>query len=109
MSDKTLVVYGRTLFCPDLKRAQNFLANNNVAYQQINIDEDEDAGALVESWVGHRSVPTIVVANQGETLPFEQPKPLPEGRAARSFDRGTLITEPSDDALAVFLKNNGLL
>jgi glutaredoxin len=109
VSDKTLVVYGRTFFCPDLERAQRFLAVNNVAYQQINIDEDDAAGALVEGWVGHRSVPTIVVANQGETLPFEEPAPIPEGRSARSFDRGTVITEPSNDALDAFLKRNGLL
>ena len=109
MSDKTLVVYGRTFFCPDLERAQRFLANHNVAYQQINIDEDDSAGALVEGWVGHRSVPTIVVAKQGETLPFEEPTPLAEGRSVRSVDRGTIITEPSDEALEAFLKNNGLL
>ncbi|MBM7843525.1 glutaredoxin domain-containing protein [Herpetosiphon giganteus] len=106
---KHVVVYGRTSFCPDLARSQRFLEANQVAYTQINIDQDDAAGALVEGWVGYRSVPTIVVAEAGSNLPFEEPAPLPAGREARSFDRGTVITEPSDEALSGFLKRNGLL
>jgi glutaredoxin len=109
MSDKRLIMYGRTAFCPDQGRAQRFLQANNVEYTQINIDEDETAGQRVEQWVGHRSVPTLVVAAAGEILPFEEPAALAPGRSARSVDRGSLITEPSDDALKSFLNRNGLL
>jgi glutaredoxin len=107
--DKELVVFGRTAFCPDLARSVRFLDNNNVPYRMIRIDEDMEAGELVEQWVGHRSVPTIVVARKGEVEPIEQPAPLPEGRSVRSFDRGTLITEPSDEALGRFLERHGLI
>lgn len=107
--DKELVVYGRTFPCPDLSRSKRFLDSKNVQYRMIHIDEDQEAGERVEEWVGHRSVPTIVVARKGDILPIEEPKPLPAGRAARSFDRGTLITEPSDEALNSFLQRHGLL
>ena len=105
--NKELVVFGRTYPCGDLTRTQRFLRANNIAYRQVNIDEDRAACELVERWVGHRSVPTIVVAQRGDVHPIETPEPLPPGRSARSFDRGTLITEPSDEALQGFLRRHG--
>jgi glutaredoxin len=106
--EKELIVYGRTFPCPDLSRARRFLEANSIQYRQINIDQDEDAGEFVEQWVGHRSVPTIIVAERGTTAPIADPAPLPPGRSARSFDRGTMITEPSNEALYAFLERNGL-
>ena len=106
--DKELIVYARTAFCPDVMRAVRFLDKNNIPYRRIDVDRDEQAGEFVESLLGHRSVPTLVVANKGETTPFEAPAPL-EGRNARSVDRGTVITEPSDEALSRFLERNGVI
>ena len=106
--EKELIVYGRTFPCPDLARSQRFLNNKNITYRMIAIDQDEQAGELVEHYVGHRSVPTIVVAAKGDVEPIEEPTPLPKGRSARSVDRGTLITEPSDEALSAFLQRHGL-
>ena len=105
--NKELVVFGRTYPCPDLTRTQRFLKANNISYRQINIDEDEAALEFVMRWVGHRSVPTIVVARTGDVQPIADPAPLPTGRSVRSFDRGTMITEPSDDALHGFLRRHG--
>lgn len=109
MSDKQLIVYGRSVFCPDLARTQRFLQANKIAYTQIDIDLDEAAGSQVEQWVGHRSVPTVVVATANPAVLVSEPTPLPVGRSARSYDRGTLITEPSDEALHTFLSRNGLI
>jgi glutaredoxin len=106
--NKELVVYGRTYPCPDLTRAKRYLEANNIKYRQINIDQDEAAREFVQRWVGHQSVPTIVVANPGDVQPIAEPAPLPAGRSARSFDRGTMITEPSDEALRGFLRRHGL-
>lgn len=106
--NKELIVYGRTYPCPDLTRTKRFLEANKISYRQINIDEDEAALELVERWVGHHSVPTVVVARAGDVQPIEEPAPLPRGRSARSFDRGTMITEPSNDALQGFLRRHGL-
>ncbi len=107
--ERELIVYGRTAFCPDQARSLRFLDGNAVRYRMIKIDEDEQASKLVEQWVGHRSVPTIVVARKGDVHPIEAPAPLPQGRSVRSFDRGTLITEPSNEALSAFLQRHGLL
>ena len=106
--NKELIVYGRTYPCPDLTRTRRFLEANNISYRQINIDQDRAACEFVEHWVGHRSVPTVVVANAGDVHPIEEPKPIPPGRSVRSFDRGTMITEPSDEALRGFLQRHGL-
>ncbi len=106
--NKELVVYGRTYPCPDLTRAKRFLEANQITYRQINIDQDATAAAFVEHWVGHRSVPTVVVAHAGKVQPVEEPAPPPPGRSARSVDRGTMITEPSDEALRGFLRRHGL-
>lgn len=106
--NKELVVYGRTYPCPDLTRTKRFLEANRISYRQINIDQDEAAREFVERWVGHQSVPTVVVASPGELHPIADPAPLPAGRSARSFDRGTMITEPSEDALRGFLRRHGL-
>ena len=105
--NKELIVFGRTYPCPDLARTQRFLKSNNIDYRQINIDEDEGAMEIVERWVGHRSVPTVVVSNPGDVHPIVEPAPVPSGRSARSFDRGSMITEPSDEALHGFLRRHG--
>jgi glutaredoxin len=106
--NKELIVFGRTYSCPDLMRTQRFLKTNNIEYRQVNIDEDETALEIIEQWVGHHSVPTVVVANAGDVHPIVEPAPLPSGRSARSFDRGSMITEPSDEALRGFLRRHGL-
>jgi len=106
--NKELIVYGRTYPCPDLTRAKRFLEANQITYRQINIDQDEAALEFVRRWVGHLSVPTIVVAKPGDVQPIEDPAPVPPGRSARSFDRGTMITAPSDEALRGFLQRHGL-
>lgn len=107
--NKELIVFGRTYPCPDLMRTQRFLKANDISYRQINIDEDETALEIVERWVGHHSVPTVVVANAGDVHPIVDPAPIPIGRSTRSYDRGSMITEPSDDALRGFLRRHGLV
>ena len=107
--EKELVMYARTAFCPDVARAVRFLDSKNVPYRRIDIDQDQAAAERVEGWVGHCSVPTLVIAPAGELEPIEAPAPLAPGRNARSVDRGTMITEPSEDALSRFLERHGLI
>ena len=84
-------------------RARARLAELEVKYQAVDIEQDPGAAQRVEEWVGFRSVPTIVVAEEGALGPSEGPEPLPEGSGPRGVDRGYLISEPSDDQLDAFL------
>ncbi len=72
----SISVYGAP-WCPDCKRAKKFLAEQRVAYDWIDIDEDRDGLRYVEELQhGGRSIPTIV------------------------FDDGTHLLEPTNEELA---------
>lgn len=66
-----------TNWCPDCWRAKQVMGAMKVPYQEININEDEDAvETVIRLNNGNRSVPTIV------------------------FPDGSILTEPSTAALA---------
>ncbi|MCB0063077.1 MAG: thioredoxin family protein [Caldilineaceae bacterium] len=66
-----------TNWCPDCWRAKQVMQSMQVAYEEININENEDAVDIVlQLNNGHRSVPTIV------------------------FPDGSVLTEPSTPVLA---------
>jgi thioredoxin reductase (NADPH) len=74
--NRNIVVYGTT-WCPDCRSAKNFLGEHRIQYVWVDIEEDAMAMADVERLNdGRRSVPTIV------------------------FPDGSLLVEPSDEALA---------
>jgi thioredoxin reductase (NADPH) len=57
-----------TVWCPDCKRAKHFFAENRIAYQNIDIEQDAKALAFVEKVnKGMRIIPTIVFPD-GSTL-----------------------------------------
>ena len=71
-----ITVYG-TSWCGDCHRSRRFLDNHNIPYTWIDVDEDAEGAAKMKNlnhdrWV----VPTIV------------------------FQDGSILTEPSDRALA---------
>jgi len=54
-----LVIYSTT-WCPDCRRAKNFLRDRGVPFREVNIEEDPDAEDLVlRVNHGKRKVPTI--------------------------------------------------
>ena len=78
-ADKTIIVYS-TSWCPDCKRAKQFLREQRVPYRNIDIEKNPDAMAYVEKVNnGMRSIPTII------------------------FPDGDILVEPSNAALAVKL------
>jgi len=109
MSDKALIVYSRTVPCPDCQRARQLLQDNAVPFTEIMIDLDPEARARVEAWTGFRAVPTLVVARPGEVLPMTELAPLESGRSPRGVDRGALITEPDMISLRRWLTAHGFL
>lgn len=72
---KTIVMY-TTNWCPDCWRAKQIMGAMKVAYEEINITEDDEAIELVMKLNnGNRSVPTIL------------------------FPDGSVLTEPSTTTL----------
>ncbi len=78
---KTIVMY-TTNWCPDCWRAKQIMGAMKVAYEEINITDDEDAIELVMKLNnGNRSVPTIL------------------------FPDGSVLTEPSTVTLTQKLQS----
>ena len=103
-----LVVYGRSMPCPDMFRWHRWLAEHPVEFVAFDIDSDDEAYRKVLAWTGHESVPTLVIAPDDGVDPIEPPVPLPPGRSPRGFDRGTMLTEPNPGQVASFLERHGI-
>lgn len=70
-----IIVYG-TSWCGDTIRAKNIFKENNISFEWIDIDQNQDGRKFVEKTNnGMRSVPTIV------------------------FPDGTILVEPSNKQL----------
>jgi len=79
MSATGLTVYGAT-WCPDCRRAKQFLGEQRIHYTSVDIEQDRDGQALVEGAnEGKRIIPTIV------------------------FPDGSILVEPSNAELAAKL------
>jgi thioredoxin reductase (NADPH) len=75
-TDTPLIVYGAS-WCPDCRRAKQFLASHRVPYEWIDLEEFPEKTAEVEARNdGKRIIPTIV------------------------FPDGSFLAEPSNDELA---------
>lgn len=107
--NKELVMYSRTLGCPFVSIAKQTLAEYNVSYREIFIDKDDAARQYVIDTTGFLSVPTLVVSNIGEDLPYEPPAPLAQGTSPRGVHRGTVITEANRHELIAWLQDNGFI
>ncbi len=106
---KELVMYGRSFSCSDQARAIAFLSQMNVPYRFVDISRDTAAAHHLLEWVGHLSVPTLVIAQPGDRLPISEPAPLDPTRRTRGQHRGTMITEPDNSQLEGFLREHHLL
>lgn len=75
--DKAIIILYGTSWCGDTRRARSFLAQHQIDYQWVDIDQDPAAKKLVEEINhGYRSVPTII------------------------FPDGSILVEPSEKQLA---------
>lgn len=106
---RQLVMYVRRNFCPYVGIARHVLDELGVPYREIDMDIDFAARERVVEWTGFLSVPTLVVAEVGEVVPYEPPTYLPRGHSPRGIDRGSMITEATDSELTRWLNKHGLI
>jgi len=85
------------------------LDDHALSYHEIYIDKDMEARKRVLEWTGFLSVPTLVVAEAGELLPYQVPPPLPVGSSPRGINRGSMITEGNIEQLEIWLAQNGFI
>jgi glutaredoxin len=108
-NNKELVMYSRTFGCPFVTVAKSVLDEYNLDYREIFIDKDDLALERVVTWTGFRSVPTLIVANQGEDVPYTTFDPLQDGESPRGIDRGVMITEPNISEFIAWLTKHGFI
>ncbi len=106
---KEIVMYVRGFYCPTVALARDVLTRYNVPYREIDIDADPLMTDRVRDWTHHLSVPTIVLANPGEDVPYTNFLPRPTERSIKGYDRGPMITEPNNKAFENWLYKHGFL
>jgi len=106
---KELLMYSRTTPCPFVSLARRVLDREGIPYRELHIDQSKIYEQRVVEWTGFMSVPTLVLTNPGEELPFQEPNVLEKGASPRGIDRGSMLTEPSEDQLVTWLRMHGLI
>jgi len=109
MPDKELLMYSRSYGCPFVTIAKRVLQEHTIPYREFYIDKDEIAKQRVLEWTGFLSVPTLVVANLGEDLPYMDFAPLPKGDSPRGIDRGPMLTEGNTEEVESWLRKHGFI
>lgn len=107
--NKQLVMYSRTTGCPYISVARRVLDDYALGYHEIYIDKDMEARKRVQNWTGFLSVPTLVVAQPGTVLPYEDPLPIAPGSSPRGINRGSMITEANVEQLREWLIQQGFI
>ena len=108
-AEKELVMYSRSYGCPFVTTAKKVLNAYDVPFREIHIDLDPEAKQRVLDWTGFLSVPTLIVANQGEDLPYEAVTELEKGASPRGIDRGAMLTEGSSSETEDWLRKHGFI
>ncbi len=107
--EKEIVMYVRSFFCPNVALARDVLGRYNIPYREIDIDANPVMAERVKAWTQFLSVPTLVIANPGDDLPYTDVLPRPTEGSLKGYDRGPLITEPNNAALENWLHKHGFL
>lgn len=108
-ANRELVMYSRATPCVYVSIARRVLDAHQVLYRELFIDQDELYRERVIEWTGFLSVPTLIIAEIGSTLPYTEPLPLPKGASPRGINRGSMITEASEPELIEWLRQHGLI
>jgi glutaredoxin len=92
--------------CSDTRAA---LQSWGVPAEFVNIEKDAAAARRVIAWTGFRSVPTLLIAEEGSLEPCEAPAALAPGASPHGVDRGSMLTEPTRAQLRSWLIAHSLL
>jgi glutaredoxin len=95
--------------CPFITTAKRVLEREAVPYHELFIDRDKTYETRVLDWTGFLSVPTLVIAEEGDLLPYEPPAPLAKGTSPRGVNRGSMITEANEEELMAWLRQHNLI
>jgi glutaredoxin len=109
MTNVELVMYTRRMGCPFVTLAKRVLSDYAVPYREVFIDIDDGARRRVLAWTGFLSVPTLVAAQPGEDMPYQEPEMLVAGSSPRGINRGSMITEPNIEQLLNWLAQHGFI
>ncbi len=104
-----LVMYTRSTPCPFVSIAKRVLAAEQVPYRELFIDQNRTYEQRVLTWTGFLSVPTLVIAQIGEEMPYMEPSFLEKDASPRGIDRGPMITEPGEEQLLNWLRQNSFV
>lgn len=107
--EKEIVMYIRGSYCAGVALARDLMNRYNIPYREINIDQDPLMAARVKEWTHHYSVPTLIIANKGQDVPYADFLPRPTERTIKGYDRGPMITEPNNRDLEDWLHKHGFL
>ena len=107
--EKEIVMYTRGGFCPDVNHARRALQRWRLPFREINVRKDPEALQRCLDWNGCVAMPVIVIACPGEDVPIEPPLPLAPNQSPRDVDRGSMISEVSQQALQTFLTRHSFL
>jgi glutaredoxin len=107
--EKEIVMYTRRSYCASVALARDLLERYNIPYRELSIDDDPAIAARIKEWTHHYSVPTIIIANRGEDMPYEDFLPRPTNHTIKGYDRGPMITEPNNRDLENWLHKHGFL
>lgn len=107
--NKRLLMYTRTFGCPYISVAKRVFEQYNISYDEIFIDRDPMAKQRVLDWTGFLSVPTIIITEPDDDMPYETPAHLPAGDSPRGVNRGSMITEANQMELVAWLRQHGFI
>jgi glutaredoxin len=106
INEKKVVIYSRSAPCRFVSIAKRVLAKQEVAYQELLIDQEPLYKERVISWVGFASVPTLIIAQPDQTVPYLPPTALKPEESPRGVNRGSMITEPYENELLDWLRQH---